>query len=108
MHSTVSFVLLLIISLASAAPMDSLMTDFLVPCESALCSESEVASFMQEVETLIPSTNIYFIQVWAHEVTLLLCSETTMLAELNEFELNSTASITNIRPSNHCAMYESL
>ena len=107
MLARLSLVLFLFISIASASSiMGSLMTDFVVPCESALCSDSEVASFIKEVETLLPSANIYLVQVWAHEVTLLLCSDSNLLTNLNE--INSIATITSIRPSDHCAVYESL
>jgi len=93
---------LLCFTFASASLSDSLMVDFQVSCGSALCSDTEVSSLITQLQSQLSSTNIYLVQVWSHEVTLLLCSEDNNLLQ-SLIELDSlSAQIENIRPSNHC------
>ena len=81
------------------------MVNFTLQCDSALCSDSDVSSFIESLQDQLPSTNIHFVRVWAHEVTLLLCSDVSVLNQLQYIE---GATINEIRPSDHCSLYESL
>ena len=87
----------------------SAKVDFLLPCEGPLCRDDEVASLMNQVQDLIDGST-YLIQVWSHEVTLLICSTSSpvlhTLAPLTASKAFDGA-ILEVRFGGPCVLYDS-
>merc|ERR1712137_285290 len=88
---------------------NSAKVDFSLECESPLCKDYEVASFMAEVQSLYPEESVYLVQVWRNEVTLLICSSSSVTDALNTIqnseETFAGVSVESIRFNAPCIMY---
>ena len=60
--------------------------DFKVPCESTLFSELETYTFMTNIEALYKDASVHLLQVWGHEISLIICSHNSVTDNLNYIE----------------------